>query len=430
MVTTLMAALLLTAAAVDDDQLPDSYTLQVLPHAPGPSAGGGGGVLGRQANGGVLGIETLPSFTSTFYFPGLVPTSYGAFPQFTWSYTMVGKPPFGASASEKLTTVNAPIVPVVVDLRNFDGSPRYFTRSDGTQVRMILDGTDVVPAVLNSPIFQNAKYGSSQRLTQYTDAIHRAQFFKASDDSWHTLLNPVVKPARTMVLIRGTYRFSADPTTGKLRYVLVDDGAFGSLLFPTTPTDTTTVMGAAEQAGDVAPSDLSTFLFNNVYLYQGGNPANCCVLGYHSYDVEPGSAANGWRERHYVMNYSSWISPGLFGGGFSDVTALSHELAEAFSDPFVANATPIWVAPNGLCQNNLEVGDVIEGLPNATYPMTMNGTTYHPQNEALLQWFAGQAPSSAFQHAYSFPDTTVLTSPSVSTGLDCSTPFTFPASPR
>ena len=429
MVTALVAVLLLAAPQVDGDQLPDNFPLRVLHHAQGPSSGDGG-VLGRQANGNVLGIDTLPNFSSTFYFPGLVPTSFGAFPQFTWAYSMVGRPPFGGSASDGTTVINAPIVPVLVDLRNFDGSPRYFTFPDGTQgPRMILDATPYATAVVQSPIFQNARYGSSQRTTQYTDAIHRAQFFNVADPAWHTLLRPVVRPTRTMVLIRGTYRFAAD-ASGHLVYVLVDAGAFASLLFPPTPSDTSTLMGAAENAGDITTGDLSTFLFPNTFLYQGGDPTNCCVLGYHSYDVEPGSAANGWRERHYVMDYASWISPGLFGGGFSDVTALSHELAEAFSDPFVANATPIWVSPSGLCQNNLEVGDVIEGLPNATYAVTMNGATYHPQNEALLQWFAGQTPSSAFQHAYSFPDTTVLTAASVSTSVDCTTPASIPTSQR
>ena len=126
------------------------------------------------------------------------------------------------------------------------------------------------------------------------------------------------------------------------------------------------------------------------------------------------------------MNYSSWISPGLFGPTFTDVTALSHELSEAFNDPFVNNATPIWVGPNGLCQNNLEDGDVIEGLPNATFPITMpNGFTYHPQNEALLQWFAGVTPSNALGGAYSYPDPTVLTSPATSYFSDCATPVNF-----
>jgi hypothetical protein len=117
------------------------------------------------------------------------------------------------------------------------------------------------------------------------------------------------------------------------------------------------------------------------------------------------------------MNYSSWISPGLFGTAFQDVTAHSHEIAETYNDPFVAsdgihNITPWWLAPNGLCQNNLETGDVIEGLPNATFPMTVNGFTYHPQNEALLQWFAFESPSSAIGGAYSYPNTGVLTGPS------------------
>jgi hypothetical protein len=56
----------------------------------------------------------------------------------------------------------------------------------------------------------------------------------------------------------------------------------------------------------------------------------------------------------------------------------------------------------------LEVGDVIEGLPHATYPIKMNGMTYYPQNVALLQWFEFQSPSSAIDGAYSYPDESTL----------------------
>jgi hypothetical protein len=419
-------AVLFAAQPAPDDQLPDGYQLKILHHAGGPSNEAGGGVLGRQTVGGVLGIDTIQSFSSSFYYPGLVPSSFGPYAQWTWQYTMVGQAPFGAGSSSHSTTIDAPIVAVNIDLRNYDGSPRYYIFPDGTQgPRMVLDATQFVQPVLKSPVFQDARYSSSARPTQLTDAVHRAQFFNLADDSWHTRLQPSVKAARTMVLIRGTYRYAVD-ATGHLVYVLVDEGAFNSLLFPATPDDTTTVIGSAENSGDITTQSISTFLFPNTYLYQGGDPANCCVLGYHSYDVEPGSRANGWKERHYVMNYSSWISPGIFGGGFSDVTALSHELSETFSDPFVNNATPIWVAPNGLCQNNLESGDVIEGLPNAVFPMTMNGYTYHPQNEALLQWFAGVDPSNAFHHAYSYPDTSVLTAPAISYQPDCTTPAVIP----
>jgi len=97
-------------------------------------------------------------------------------------------------------------------------------------------------------------------------------------------------------------------------------------------------------------------------------------------------------------------------------------MAELFNDPFVNDATPIWLAPNGLCQNNLETGDVIEGLPNAVSAISLNGSVYHPQNEALLQWFASETPSSAIHSAYSYPDTTVLGSASVSMAPGCTGP--------
>jgi hypothetical protein len=415
MMLTVVAAVVLAAASVDDDQLPANYQLKVMHASLGKSDGAGGGVLGRTSNGSVLGVDSLKNFSSYFYYPGIVPTAGGGFPQFTWPYTMIGRAPFGEDSSEGTTTIDAPIVPVIIDLRNFDGSPRYFNG-----VRMILDPTQYIAPVLNSPIFQKTSWSTSERPTQFNDAVHRAQFFKQSDDDWHTLLRPSVKTTRTMILLRGTYRFAVD-ANNNLVYVLVDADVFASQLFPPTPDDTSTIMGQAENAGDVTTRDMSTFLFPNTFLYQG-DPSNCCILGYHTYDLEPGDQSNGWKERRYVMNYSSWISPGLFGPSFVDITALSHELAEAFSDPFVNNATPIWVAPNGLCQNNLESGDVIEGLPNATFAVTMNGMTYHPQNEALVQWFAGLTKSNAFKKAYSYPDTTVLTAPAISYFPDCATP--------
>jgi len=59
-----------------------------------------------------------------------------------------------------------------------------------------------------------------------------------------------------------------------------------------------------------------------------------------------------------VVNYSSWISPDL-PCGLQDVTALSHEMSEIFNDPFVAadgiTTSRLWLAPNGNCQDNLEV---------------------------------------------------------------------------
>lgn len=319
------------------------------------------------------------------------------------------------------TRIGAPVVPVNLDLRNFDGSPR-FTKGQ----RLYSDATQYFMPTLNSPVFAKTSYDSSEVPTQFADAVQRAEFFHKSSDDWHALLRGRAATPRTMVLKRGTYAFALNGDGTCCAYVLIDETAFVNALFPATPGDTTSPIGAAENSGDIRTKDLSTFLFANAFLYSG-KPATCCVLGFHTYDVEPGSEANGNREKRYVLDYASRVSAPIFGDPtFADVAPLSHEISEAFNDPFVNNATPWWLSPNGNCQNNEEDGDVIEGLPNAQYPINVNGMTYHPQNEGLLQWFAGVTPSSAIHKAYSYPDTTLLTSASVSMKAGCTGPLVAP----
>ena len=401
--------------SADNDVLPLSFLQNVHPHtARAGSTADGGGVLGSRSNGSVLGVDSVVNWSSYFYEPGF--DSNGNL-QFTWPYTMVGNSPFGQGGEEDrgggTTSIGAPVVPVNIDLRDQYGNPRYYNGK-----RLYMDATRYVEPVLDSPVFSNAFYTSSGRPTQFTDAIQRAEFIHTADEDWHTMLQPRAKTPRTMVLNKGTYQFALNADGSCCAYVLIDESTFINALFPATATDTSTVIGAAENAGDIHTRDISTFLFPNSFLYSG---KNCCVIGFHTYDLEPGDATNGWRERRYVVNYSSRVSPGLFRDPtFTDIVALSHEMAETFNDPFVNNATPWWLAPNGNCQNNLETGDVIEGLPNAQFPpMVLNGRTWHPQNEALLQWFAGQTPSSAIHGAYSYPNTDVLTSAAKSQNFNC-----------
>jgi len=122
----------------------------------------------------------------------------------------------------------------------------------------------------------------------------------------------------------------------------------------------------------------------------------------------------GWKYIAPIQNFGHerrLFEAGAWGGTFRDeFTPLPGEV--------VAQEHPWWLAPNGNCQNNLETGDVIEGLPNAIKTIHLGGTAYHVQNEALLQWFAGQTPSTAINGAYSYPDP-VLTTPSVSRNPGC-----------
>jgi hypothetical protein len=352
---------------------------------------------------GIPNIDSLVNFSGRFKAAGVDSTGTA---QTWWYYNMVGTEPKKGGS----TTLNAPVVPVSLDLVRPDGSVLH---SDATQY---------VQPVLGSPIFSNSTYSSSSTPTQISDAVHRAQFFSSAKADWHTLLAPSVKTARTMRLPFGSYLFARN-ADGSVAFVLINIDFFASRLFPATADDTTTPVGQAENAGEVTTKDLSTFLFPNTFLTDADG--GCCVVGFHSYDFEPGDATNGNVEKRFVLNYSSWVTPGLFGDAFADVTAISHEVSESYSDPFVAsdnlhNIVPWWLSPNGLCQNNLEDGDVIEGLPSDTFPVAMpNGFTYHPQNEALLPWFAREQYSSAIDGAYSYPNEDILTELSAPQKVNC-----------
>jgi len=353
---------------------------------------------------GLPGIDSIVNFTGQYTTFGYDPSGN---PNTNWQYSMVGNSPDRGGT----TVINAPVIPVSLDLRDANGNPRFVNGK-----RLFSDANKYLGLTLRSPIFQNSRFSSSERPTQFTDAIQRAEFGDHAQDDWHTLLRAAVKRPRVMKLNAGTYQFALNSDGSCCAFVLIDANTFSNELFPPTfPVDNTTIIGAAELAGDMTTRDMTTLLFPNAYLYVNGNPNDCCVLGFHSFDAEPGIPANGNVQRFYVMNYSSWISPGLFSGGVQDVTALSHELSETFNDPFVAfdnvhNVTPWWLSPNGNCQDDMEVGDVIEGLSNGTFPITINGFTFHPQNEALLPWFEFQSPSTAINGAYSYPDDMVLTS--------------------
>ncbi len=322
---------------------------------------------------GVPGIDSLVNFTDQFTADGF--DGLGN-PQSVWPYEMVGAPP----GSGITTLINAPIIPVTVEL--LDAAGNVGTTLSGSPLRMSVT-PDILNAVGGSPIFQPFTYTSGTG--QFTDQMMRAQFADrlhhgghggddSRDDGWHTVLRPSVKAARVLQIPKGFYHFATNPDGSCCAFVLADFNTFANALFPPTVGDTTTPIGAAEHAGDMRTRDIATLLFNNVYLYDG-TIANCCVLGFHSYDLEPGDAHNGNREKRYVMNYASWITNGFFSFGTEDITAFSHEMAELFADPFVDNATPWWLSVDptlgfALCQNNLEVGDVVEVLTgNPVFPI-------------------------------------------------------------
>jgi hypothetical protein len=390
------------AFAIEDDELPpdaiaNAHVVLKMTH-PGNTAHLNGQAHARH---GIANIDSLVNWNDHFFSDGYDPSGN---PQREWYTNTVGNPPQHGGT----TLINTPIVPVIVDLRNADGSPRFVNG----QPLISYPDAFVMP-VVNSPIFVNANWTSSPVPTQMTDAIQRASYINRAKDDWHTLLVPSVKTARRLVLNKGSYYFALNNDGSCCLYILADFDAADNAMFPPNPSDTTTVMGAAENAGDITTKDISVFLFPNTALYVN-DVSNCCYPGYHNWDFHPGDPNARTLDKYYVMAWVSWLSPVIWGPGFEDIVTLSHEIAEAVNDPFpftdnVHNITPWWLAPNGFCSDFLEVGDGLVAVPNWSYPITMNGMTYHPQNEILVPWFKREAPSSALDGAYTYPNETVLT---------------------
>jgi hypothetical protein len=344
--------------------------------------------------GGVAGVISVPNFTRAFVVNGT-----------TFPYTMMGNDP---SLGHR-TTVPTKIVPVSLVLLNADG-----TTFD------VVNAGEFEQATLDSPNFQRFKYEKSGEPAQFADAVQRAEFFNTMDGNWHTDLNPSVPDHLTITVPKFVNVRSRGVVVQAINYVsgLSSDGhRFVLMLNLFFNQQLGIIVNNEIDAGNFTTNDVNLPLFPNTFLFNfnaahPGQIGSCCVLGFHTYFTDGGTPESRW-----ITDFASFISPGIFGGGFEDVTALSHEISETFDDPFVNNVTPRWQFPGepGVCQGNLETGDPVEVLANAVFPVTLKNkgvdSTFHPQTDALLRWFAQTVPSAAIPGAYSYLDLTALTAP-------------------
>ena len=275
---------------------------------------------------------------------------------------------------------------------------------------------------LESPNFEPLTYRSGRNI-EFGDAVHRAQFFNSMKNNWHTLIIPQVVDKVTIqvpffvnvrlsngTIVQARSYFTGTAADGST-FVLMLSPLF-NLFFDNTEVNEINL-------GNFRTNAMNMSLYPNTFLFNLNRnnpnaPGGCCVLGFHTYFANFDGL---FPQQRFVSQFASWISPGLFGAGFQDVTAFSHELAETFANPFVSNPAPNWQFPGQpadatVCQNNLEEGDPIEVLANATTPIEVKEKgfdfIYHPQNIPLLQWFEMGTGSSAIDGAFSFPDETVL----------------------
>lgn len=355
--------------------------------------------FGLPWNGLLFGLNTLPLFEGAFSATG-GPSGGKVFP-----FIVVGRNPQLGDT----THIPANITAVSVELLNADGSVFKTVAVD-----------PFVQRTLDSPNFKNFDYTNGD--TQFADAVQRAEFKQVMDEGWHTKLVPSVVNRVTIQVPFFVNVQLANGNVVQARSYFTGTAADGStfilMLSPLFNFFFDNAVVNDINLGNYSTKAMNMQLWPNTFLFSlnvsnPNVPGGCCTLGFHTYFYDGNSSP----QSRWVTSFQSWISPGIFGGGFQDITALSHETSEAFNDPFVNTAVPSWQFPgqpanSKVCQGNLETGDPIEVLAAATFPVTLThdgkAFTYHPQNEALLQWFSQGPTSNAFQGAFSYPDTTVL----------------------
>lgn len=341
-------------------------------------------ITNAAAQAGDPRIVSLPNFTGSF--------SYGGA---SWPYTMAGRAP----GARQTTTIPTTYIPLSLYFEGY---------SDQNGNPITIDATTVTNEITQSPLFENAEYATGT--TQFVDAQMRAEFWpqvhKGGDENFHVLLGrPRVLPGVTIEV----------PPGSAAVYQLADGTYFAEIDNNFLASQLNTLL----QTEPVTVDSIPIFLTRNAVYgdFVNQQPVDCCVGGLHT-AVE--TAQEGNRVFVQTAVFATSLDPDVADGifqdpaDFADVNALSHELAETLNDPFTNNVTPRYQLPGqapGVCSNLLEVADVVEALaPNYT-EVTLRGFTYHPQTLGLLQWFEGVEPSNAIDGAYSFPDTTKLTTP-------------------
>lgn len=303
-----------------------------------------------------------------------------------YPFTMVGYRP----QSGRTATIRTVIIPLRMNFNsfgvNFDISKSF-------------DPAAAVANMVNSPLYRPANYPNGYG--QFGDQMQRAAFWNRMDagHNWHVLMaTPAVAP---------TVDIYVTPETGSLSQDAAGN-TFGDVLIDFMDSQARTILQLMDLDSDAVP----------IFVTSG---VTAEALGYHTaYPV--GTRNGGSKLQTYV--YTSWLDPTQVSPLFADVSTFNHELAEWLNDPFVNNIVPNWAYPPASdpaasCSGNpfLEVGDPQGNGPTfrdfPTVPVTLGGVTYHLQQLVLWQWFADEAPSSAYGGWYTFPAPNSLKQPAV-----------------
>lgn len=305
-----------------------------------------------------------------------------------YAYEMVGRSPFAKQTVQ--SDIKAVIIPIKLTFTSagdavFDPAQRDVTCSRAGTATALVKASPLFNPIAGYP------GGTYVGTGEYVDLFQRANYF--------TFTNPSgINPDYAVNLIHTpTAELTVNVSGGQV--VPGTCGNIGMMDFTTWDNYLQTVVFpalAAQSPPIASPKALAIFLLYNVVLYDG-TPSNCCILGFHSAFSDPayGNAFHTYASVEFDTNRSFT--------GVSDISAMSHEIAEWMDDPAGNNPTPSWgnIGQVSGCQANLEVGDPLSGTLTQIY-MAANGYTYHVQDLAFTSWFYRQNQSTGVNGWYSF----------------------------
>ncbi|MEP6752470.1 MAG: hypothetical protein ABI959_06980 [Candidatus Dormiibacterota bacterium] len=351
--------------------------------------------------------RTVPHWSSSF----TDPTNQVSYP-----LTMVGSDPrLGQS-----TTVETRIIPLsftfvagAQDVSVLNVPPRnYFPAA----LAATMNGADNVADTIASPIFTPTAFPlTGDSGVQFGDAFARAQFGKVGT-GYHVILG---RPR-----VAETVTIRVPETAG-----VAVSNPLGVLIGRVDATWFRQRLAHLIDEMELRPTVLPIFLTNNVVLYSDANYLHCCTLGGHGAG-SPASDAPitlAGKEKVRTFVYAAYLTPNTFPrfpapyAGLSDISSLSHEVAEWIDDPFGINVVQPYhvpTSPSGACASELEIGDPLTGVwfPIAGNPNAAAGNVWHPQDELFLNWFArdgedpGLAPADG-RYSFAGPMTTGIGGP-------------------
>jgi hypothetical protein len=251
----------------------------------------------------------------------------------------------------------------------------------------VIDGVTPVQGVLASPIFTPAPWtigGKSLGVTQWSDAVMRANFWGRMAAGYHVVLG-APNVIRIAVEVPAADGYSAvDPKSGVLEAVIDGDWLFN------LNVQVTNTYG-------IPPTTLPIHLFSQVITAAYGRLIYSGFHDYYTFTTSSGATvAAPFIETAYYSKARE-IPNGRLQGENTGV--LAHEIAEWLMDPTGSNYTTPWQNPAqpGVCNNPLvEVGDPLELIAPG-----LDAGGYRFPDVALQSWFTGSQVLQSVNQQYS-----------------------------